>query len=42
MATTPDPVEPQETSAPARRPAAARKVTRHRGEGQWAMGHFTP
>jgi sulfite reductase (ferredoxin) len=25
-----------------RRPAATRKVTRHRGEGQWAMGHFTP
>ncbi|MFE0460835.1 nitrite/sulfite reductase [Kitasatospora sp. NPDC058965] len=40
MATTPDPVEPQQDAAP--RAAAARKVTRHRGEGQWGMGHFTP
>ncbi|MFJ4918607.1 nitrite/sulfite reductase [Streptomyces sp. NPDC088725] len=23
-------------------PAPRRKVSRHRGEGQWAMGHFTP
>ncbi|MGF1428775.1 nitrite/sulfite reductase [Kitasatospora sp. LaBMicrA B282] len=38
MATTPDPVEPQ----PARAAGGARKVTRHRGEGQWGMGHFTP
>ncbi|MEU7471068.1 sulfite reductase SirA [Streptomyces sp. NPDC044984] len=31
--------------APAQNPAAAtprRKVSRHRGEGQWAAGHFTP
>src|SRR6476661_598634 len=41
MAPTPEPVEPQVDGA-ARRPAAARKVTRHRGEGQWGMGHFTP
>lgn len=42
MATTPDPVEPQPASAAAPRAAAARKATRHRGEGQWGMGHFTP
>ncbi|MDY0815205.1 nitrite/sulfite reductase [Kitasatospora purpeofusca] len=42
MATTPETAEPQAESAPARRPAAVRKVTRHRGEGQWGMGHFTP
>ncbi|GAA4844096.1 nitrite/sulfite reductase [Kitasatospora terrestris] len=41
MATTPETVEPQDGGAPAPRPAA-RKVTRHRGEGQWGMGHFTP
>ncbi|MEU5382468.1 nitrite/sulfite reductase [Kitasatospora cineracea] len=41
MARTPDTVEPQDGAAPAARPAA-RKVTRHRGEGQWGMGHFTP
>ncbi|MFJ5882056.1 nitrite/sulfite reductase [Kitasatospora cineracea] len=41
MARTPDTVEPQDGAAPAARPAA-RKVTRHRGEGQWAMGHYTP
>ncbi|MFZ3560543.1 nitrite/sulfite reductase [Streptomyces sp. BH055] len=33
MAATP------ETPAPA---APRRKVSRHRGEGQWAVGHFTP
>jgi len=37
MASTPSPDDAAE-----RRPAATRKVTRHRGEGQWAMGHFTP
>ncbi|MER7703780.1 nitrite/sulfite reductase [Kitasatospora sp. NPDC097605] len=42
MATTPETAEPTAESAPARRPAAARKVTRHRGEGQWGMGHHTP
>ncbi|AXI76998.1 nitrite/sulfite reductase [Peterkaempfera bronchialis] len=43
MATTPAPdrAAPQPDAAPERRPAA-RKVTRHRGEGQWARGHFTP
>ncbi|WP_037604679.1 nitrite/sulfite reductase [Streptacidiphilus rugosus] len=29
------------TATPAT-PAPKRKVTRHRGEGQWAVGHFTP
>ena len=38
MASTPVP----DDVAAARRPAPARKATRHRGEGQWAMGHFTP
>ncbi|MFB8236023.1 nitrite/sulfite reductase [Kitasatospora purpeofusca] len=42
MATTPETAEPTAESAPARRPAAVRKVTRHRGEGQWGMGHYTP
>ncbi|CAN3980023.1 nitrite/sulfite reductase [Kitasatospora purpeofusca] len=42
MATTPETAEPTDESAPARRPAAVRKVTRHRGEGQWGMGHYTP
>ncbi|MFJ4090548.1 nitrite/sulfite reductase [Kitasatospora sp. NPDC089913] len=42
MATTPETAEPTAESAPARRTAAVRKVTRHRGEGQWGMGHYTP
>ncbi|WP_405004105.1 nitrite/sulfite reductase [Kitasatospora purpeofusca] len=42
MATTPETAEPTAESAPAPRPAAVRKVTRHRGEGQWGMGHYTP
>ncbi|MFF0414327.1 nitrite/sulfite reductase [Kitasatospora sp. NPDC004745] len=42
MATTPETTEPAADRAPARRPAAPRKVTRHRGEGQWGMGHHTP
>ena len=31
-------------AATPQKPAAAprRKVSRHRGEGQWAVGHFTP
>ncbi|MFE9421674.1 nitrite/sulfite reductase [Kitasatospora sp. NPDC006697] len=42
MATNPDQVEAQPASAPeAPRTTGARK-TRHRGEGQWGMGHFTP
>ncbi|MGW4024113.1 sulfite reductase SirA [Streptomyces sp. NPDC005009] len=39
MAATP------QNPAAAQKPAAAtprRKVSRHRGEGQWAVGHFTP
>ncbi|WP_035805302.1 nitrite/sulfite reductase [Kitasatospora mediocidica] len=42
MPTTSEPAEPQPADATARATAAARKVTRHRGEGQWGMGHFTP
>ncbi|MFJ2861851.1 nitrite/sulfite reductase [Kitasatospora sp. NPDC087314] len=42
MATTPETAEPTADRAAARRPAATRKATRHRGEGQWGMGHFTP
>lgn len=42
MATSPETVEPTADRAAERRPAAARKVTRHRGEGQWGMGHHTP
>ncbi|MFG2904425.1 nitrite/sulfite reductase [Kitasatospora sp. NPDC048286] len=42
MATSPETVEPMADRAAERRPAAARKVTRHRGEGQWGMGHHTP
>ncbi|WP_395296664.1 nitrite/sulfite reductase [Kitasatospora hibisci] len=42
MATTPETAEPTADGTAARRPAAARKATRHRGEGQWGMGHFTP
>ncbi|WP_034087776.1 nitrite/sulfite reductase [Streptacidiphilus albus] len=38
MASTPVP----DDVAAARRPTPTRKATRHRGEGQWAMGHFTP
>ncbi|MGW5352628.1 nitrite/sulfite reductase [Streptomyces sp. NPDC004031] len=34
---------PQPSAGTPRTPAAARrKSTRHRGEGQWAKGHFTP
>jgi sulfite reductase (ferredoxin) len=29
-------------AATPQKPAPRRKVTRHRGEGQWARGHFTP
>ncbi|MFE2408671.1 nitrite/sulfite reductase [Kitasatospora sp. NPDC059408] len=42
MATSPETVEPTADSAAERRPAGVRKVTRHRGEGQWGMGHHTP
>jgi sulfite reductase (ferredoxin) len=41
MASSPD--TPQPSAGTPRTPAAARrKTTRHRGEGQWAKGHFTP
>ncbi|MEZ0067679.1 sulfite reductase (ferredoxin) [Streptacidiphilus sp. MAP12-20] len=30
------------TATPASTPSPKRKATRHRGEGQWAVGHFTP
>ena len=36
------PTHTPDDDAAVRRPAATRKVTRHRGEGQWGMGHFTP
>ncbi|MBD0671224.1 nitrite/sulfite reductase [Streptomyces sp. CBMA156] len=42
MATSPETAEPPADRAAERRPAAARKATRHRGEGQWGMGHHTP
>ncbi|GAA3008131.1 nitrite/sulfite reductase [Kitasatospora sp. NPDC127116] len=42
MATSSETVEPTADLAAERRPAAARKATRHRGEGQWGMGHYTP
>ncbi|MFD5435715.1 nitrite/sulfite reductase [Kitasatospora sp. NPDC127067] len=42
MATSSETVEPAADRAAERRPAAARKATRHRGEGQWGMGHYTP
>ncbi|WP_316520606.1 nitrite/sulfite reductase [Kitasatospora brasiliensis] len=42
MATSPETVEPPADRAAEHRPAAARKATRHRGEGQWGMGHYTP
>ncbi|MFJ6775401.1 nitrite/sulfite reductase [Kitasatospora sp. NPDC091257] len=42
MATSSETVEPTADRAAERRPAAARKATRHRGEGQWGMGHYTP
>lgn len=31
-----------DAAAEARRSRARRKVSRHRGEGQWAKGHYTP
>ncbi|MEC3997732.1 nitrite/sulfite reductase [Actinacidiphila sp. DG2A-62] len=42
MAASPE--HPQPPAAPARAaaPAGRRKSGRHRGEGQWAKGHFTP
>ncbi|HEY5837066.1 nitrite/sulfite reductase [Streptomyces sp.] len=42
MASSPDSPRTPDASAPKATPAARRKAGRHRGEGQWAMGHFTP
>ncbi|WP_329137614.1 nitrite/sulfite reductase [Streptomyces sp. NBC_01476] len=42
MASSPDQPQTPRGSAPAAGAAAHRKASRHRGEGQWAMGHFTP
>ncbi|MFI9326469.1 nitrite/sulfite reductase [Kitasatospora sp. NPDC052868] len=42
MATSPETAEPTADRAAAPRPAPVRKATRHRGEGQWGVGHFTP
>ncbi|MEE4542561.1 nitrite/sulfite reductase [Streptomyces sp. V4-01] len=42
MAASPDLPQNPAGSAPRTSPAARRRTGRHRGEGQWAMGHFTP
>ncbi|WNI18516.1 nitrite/sulfite reductase [Actinacidiphila sp. ITFR-21] len=42
MASSPDQPQTSEGSAPTAGAAARRKAGRHRGEGQWALGHFTP
>jgi sulfite reductase (ferredoxin) len=42
MASSPDSPQQPAGSAAKAAPAARRRNTRHRGEGQWAMGHFTP
>ena len=42
MASSPDSPQTPAGSTPKAAPAARRKAGRHRGEGQWAMGHFTP
>ncbi|MFC4034884.1 nitrite/sulfite reductase [Streptomyces polygonati] len=42
MASSPDQPQTPEGSAPAAGPVTHRKAGRHRGEGQWAKGHFTP
>ncbi len=36
------PPTPAGSTAPQAAASARRKTRRHRGEGQWAMGHFTP
>ncbi|NJP48263.1 nitrite/sulfite reductase [Actinacidiphila epipremni] len=41
MASSPDTPQPP-AGTPRTAAAARRKTTRHRGEGQWAKGHFTP
>ncbi|WP_405589125.1 nitrite/sulfite reductase [Streptomyces sp. NBC_01190] len=42
MASSPDQPQTPEGSTPEPGAAVRRKAGRHRGEGQWAMGHFTP
>ncbi|MBD0736970.1 nitrite/sulfite reductase [Streptomyces sp. CBMA29] len=42
MASTPDLPQTPAADAAAGAAASRRKAGRHRGEGQWAMGHFTP
>ncbi|MET9220122.1 nitrite/sulfite reductase [Streptomyces sp. NPDC003300] len=42
MASTPDLPQTPAGDAAAGAAASRRKAGRHRGEGQWAMGHFTP
>ncbi|WP_328470518.1 nitrite/sulfite reductase [Streptomyces sp. NBC_00448] len=42
MASSPDSPQPPAGSAAPNAAAARRRTGRHRGEGQWAMGHFTP
>jgi sulfite reductase (ferredoxin) len=42
MASSPETPQPPAAATPRRTPAARRKTHRHRGEGQWAKGHFTP
>ncbi|WP_433893370.1 nitrite/sulfite reductase [Streptomyces sp. CA-111067] len=42
MASSPDSPQPAAGGAPKAAAPARRKAGRHRGEGQWAKGHFTP
>ncbi|KUJ70953.1 sulfite reductase [Streptomyces albus subsp. albus] len=42
MAATPELPQPSAGGAPATAATPRRKTGRHRGEGQWAAGHFTP
>ncbi|NUS11915.1 MAG: nitrite/sulfite reductase [Streptomyces sp.] len=42
MASSPADTPQPPAATPRTAPAARRKTTRHRGEGQWAKGHFTP
>ncbi|BBB00840.1 putative ferredoxin-nitrite reductase [Actinacidiphila reveromycinica] len=42
MASSSDSPQPPAGSAAPKTAAARRRTGRHRGEGQWAMGHFTP
>ncbi|MFD7923087.1 nitrite/sulfite reductase [Streptomyces sp. NPDC059740] len=42
MAATPEAPQPPARGAQSTASTPRRKVSRHRGEGQWAKGHFTP